>query len=54
MKDRPTGAERLFSRISDAEFADEAEFIIPTEAEKADHIPDDEEYTPESGEWKTE
>lgn len=43
MKEKPTGAERLFSRISDAEFADELAVSPETEQEKADSIPDDDD-----------
>ena len=48
-KKRPTGAERLFSRMSDAEFAEEpiSEENAEDKAEnRDDDLPDaDEEYT---------
>ncbi len=40
---RPTGAQRLFAHVNDAEFANELSAPPETEEEKADDIPDEDD-----------
>lgn len=50
--DRPTGAQRLFSRVNDAEFAGELSVPPETEEEKADRIPDEDDIETDEEEYR--